>query len=188
MPNNNLRFKFGRGLVVVVVLNLLGGVATGAAAMMIRAELSALSGEYRARREAAERAANAQAIAEMHAAVSAEARLFDRHLINQESLPNLIEGIEELSRTSGVDLEFSSFEETPTAGDLNLILKVRGRYSSIVRFAELLANAPLVLRFERIALAEDRPDFWTSDLAIVVISFDPAVENSWSLYYANDEE
>ncbi len=178
---SNLKFKFGRGLALVIVLNLLGGLATGATVALIREELFSLSREYRERRDLAERLANANAIAEAHAANLEASKLLGRHFLGRDALPDVIEGIEGLARLSGVEFAFSNFDDESAAGNLQIAIKAQGQWSQLIRFAELLANAPWSMRFGDVNLQEDRAGLWTAQFDLTVLSYEPELTTPWSI-------
>ena len=175
MKRFNLHIKFG---LILIILNV--------SALLLwwwiyNHAVSAQESIYTSRTgldEISTRVENIKHLESVLSDVDLERQLVSSSFIDSKSIVHFIERMEEIATTTSVRLEVNAAALPATTKDIGPLfrLSIKGNFSNIHRFMDLLMNTEYQVFMERFALdqqfdSEKRPVGWMADVEVRVLSY-----------------
>lgn len=110
----------------------------------------------------------------------------DARFLTEDQTISFIEQIEKLAGHSGIELSPTSISKNPTAGTLDLSVKVSGNYTNLMNYLELIENMPYNIITQKIKIKQSQsreslkgkePE-WIGELSFSLLSFIPKNEEN----------
>lgn len=140
-------------------LNLLAALLLTGGIWYSRNESARLLEQYTALASVRINASQQEAVSELLTETVAERVILTQSIITEDSLPTLIESLEEMGRISNVELQLT--QATPSSENnpnIKLVFSTSGAYQSLVDFTRLLDALPVQMRIQGAQLHLDNQD------------------------------